>query len=195
MVSGKGNWSVNLWLPLCIKSTTAQNLIISNYARGMKKLQIRKVFLAFILLTSSYCSTDPAFVLFSIIGHFVFQIANVLNKLLKIKVHQKEFYSEILLKIVLGKRIILSDKHFNSLKLENFLLQKVFSKVVKYSSSKSSKQNSYQFPLRDSFHFHQNLHFFSIKLFLKVFTGSFHMFIQNIQDMSIIHRVKLIPWR
>ena len=76
----------------------------------MKKLQIRNVFLAFILLTSSYCSRDPAFVLFSIIGHFVFQIANVLIKFLKIKVHQKEFYSEILLKIVLGKKIILCEQ-------------------------------------------------------------------------------------
>ena len=155
------------------------------WSRNEKKLQIRKVFLAFILLTSSYCSGDPAFVLFSIIGHFVFQIANVLIKFLKIKVHQKEIYSEILLKIV----------HFNSLKPESFLPQKFFSKVVEYSSSKSSKQNSYQFRLRDSFHFHQNLHCFSIKLFLKVFTGSFHIFIQIIQDMSIFHRVKLIPWR
>ena len=103
-------------------STTAQNLIISNFARGMKKLQIRKVFLAFILLTSSYCSRDPTFVLFSIIGHFVFQIANVLNKFLKIKVHQKEFYSEIPLKIVLGKRIILCEQQLfcvNSVILQN----------------------------------------------------------------------------
>ena len=76
----------------------------------MKKLQIRKVFLAFILLTSSYCSIDSAFALFSIIGHFVFQIANVLIKFLKIKVHQKEFYSEIPLKIVLGRRIILREQ-------------------------------------------------------------------------------------
>ena len=76
----------------------------------MKKLQIRNVFLAFILLTSSYCSRDPAFVLFSIIGHFVFQIANVLVQFLKNKVHQKEFYSEIPLKIVLGRRIILCEQ-------------------------------------------------------------------------------------
>ena len=110
MVSGKGNWSVNLWLPSCIKSTTAQNLLISNYARGMKKLQIRKVFLAFILLTSSYCSRDPAFLLFSIIGHFVFQIANVLIKFLKIVVLQKQFYSETPLKTVLGKRIVLCEQ-------------------------------------------------------------------------------------
>ena len=76
----------------------------------MKKLQIRKVFLAFILLTSLYCSRDPAFVFFSIIGPFVFQIANVLIKFLKIKVLQKEFYTEIPLKIVLGKRIILCEQ-------------------------------------------------------------------------------------
>ena len=75
-----------------------------------KKLQIRNVFLAFILLTSSYCSRDPAFVLISIIGHFVFQIANVSIKFLEIKVHHKEFYSEIPLKIVLGKRIILCEQ-------------------------------------------------------------------------------------
>ena len=124
MVSGKRNWSVNLWLPSCIKSTTAQNLIISNYARGMKKLQIRKVFLAFILLTSSYCSRDPAFVLFSIIGHIVFQIANVLIKFLKIKVHQIEFYSEIPLKIVLGKWIIQCEKTLWFFKTRNFLTTK-----------------------------------------------------------------------
>ena len=107
----------------------------------MKKLQMRKVFLAFILLTSSYCSRDPAFVLFSIIGHFVFQIANVLIKVLKFRVHQKEFYSEIPLKNVLSENeIFCVSKHFDSLKLESFLLQKVLSKVVKYSSSKSSKQ-------------------------------------------------------
>ena len=76
----------------------------------MKQLQIRNVFLAFILLTSSYCSRDPAFVLFSIIGCFVFQIANVLIKFLKNKVHQKEFYSEIPLKIVIGKRTILCEQ-------------------------------------------------------------------------------------
>ena len=76
----------------------------------MKKLQIRKVFLAFILLTSSYCSRDPAFVLCSIIGHFVFQIANVLIKFLEIKVHQKDFYSGIPLKTVLGKRINLCEQ-------------------------------------------------------------------------------------
>ena len=76
----------------------------------MKKFQIRKVFLAFILLTSLYCSKDPAFVLFSIIGHFVFQIANVLNKFLKIKVHPKEFYSKIPLKIVRGKKNILCEQ-------------------------------------------------------------------------------------
>ena len=76
----------------------------------MKKLQIRNVFLAFILLTSSYCSRDPAFVLLSIIGHFVFPIANVLVEFLKNKVHQKEFYSEIPLKIVLGRRNILCEQ-------------------------------------------------------------------------------------
>ena len=74
MVSGKTNWSVNFLLPSCIKSTTAQNLNNSNYARGLKKRQIRNMFLSFILPTPSNCSRDPAFVLFSIIGHFVFQI-------------------------------------------------------------------------------------------------------------------------
>ena len=69
-----------------------------------------------------------------------FQIANVLIKFLKIKVHQKEFYSEILLKIDLGKKLFCVNKHFDSLELENFLLQNVLSKVVKYSSSKSAKQ-------------------------------------------------------
>ena len=87
----------------------------------MKKLQIRKVFLAFILLTSSYCSIDSAFALFSIIGHFVFQIANVLIKFLKIKVHQKEFYSEIPLKIVLGRRIILREQKLWFFKTRKFL--------------------------------------------------------------------------
>ena len=77
----------------------------------MKKLQIRKVFLCFImLLTSLYCSRAPAFVLFSIIGLFVFQIANVVIKLPKSKVRQKEFYSEIPLGSVLGKRIILCEQ-------------------------------------------------------------------------------------
>ena len=124
MVSGKGNWSVNLWLQSWIKSTTAQNLVISNFAWGMKKLQIRKVFLAFLLLTSSYYSRDPTFVLFSIIGHFVFQIANVLIKFLKFKVHQKEFYSEIPLKIVLGKRIILCEQTLWFFKTRKFLTTK-----------------------------------------------------------------------
>ena len=124
MVSGKRNWSVNLWLPSCIKSTTTQNLIISNYARGMKKLQIRNVFLAFILLTSSNCSRDPAFVLFSNISHFVFQNANVLVKFLKNKVHQKEFYWEIPLKIEIERRIILCEQTLWFFKTRKFVTTK-----------------------------------------------------------------------
>ena len=142
----------------------------------MKKLQFRKVFLAFILLTCSYCSRDPAFVLFSIIGHFGFQTANVSIKFLKIRVHRKEFYSEIPLKIVLGKRKNLCEQTIWFFKTRMFLTTKSTFESCEIVFIKIFKTIIISIPIKGQFSLSSELSLFFNQNILK----SFHWFISHV---------------
>ena len=92
MDPGKRNRSVNLWIPSCINSTTAQNLNILNYARGMKKHFKFEMCSSLIMPTPSFCSRDPAFGLFCFVFNyrlFRLSIWNFLIKFLKLRYIKK----------------------------------------------------------------------------------------------------------
>ena len=112
MVSGRGNWSANLWLPSCRKSTTVQNLNISNYARGMKKTSDSKRVHRFHFVLDFMLFKICSFIF--IFNYHSFCLSNwkCLFKFLKMKVHQKKFDSAIPLKIILEK-LFFMNKHFD----------------------------------------------------------------------------------